>query len=411
MPRVGLNLTGRGWAVLAIGLALGAGGWFLREPALLWPGFFLGLLPLASLAAALLGHPGLAVTRTLRPAEVEVGEPVEVEVSLRQRRPTIATALVVEERPPRQLGGGRTFALAPPGRGRTTGQTYALRPARRGRYRLDALSYRYADPLGLAVHGSRPRAVTDLVALPRVLPLSGAEPAASGRTGETPIPHLALSGPDDVLVREYRPRDDVRRIHWPSTARTGTLMVRREEQAWDPIAWVLLDTRALPFEPGDAGADRFEWLVTLAASVGASLLDAGYQVSLCQAHGATFAFHPQERGAPVREWQRHLVDVHRNGERSLAGAVRTIGHGPADHLVVALLGRLTLDEAQDLTRLRAGDRCWAFHVPAGAGPTADEADAADLLHEHGWRLAPVPVGVDPGPAWRALAAPGRRRAG
>nr|NLI49563.1 DUF58 domain-containing protein [Propionibacterium sp.] len=407
MPRTGPGLTGRGWAVLAVGITLGAGGWFLREPVLLWPGFFLVLLPAASLIAVLLGHPGLAVTRTLRPPEIEAGEPVEVEVSLRQRRPTIATALLVEERPPRPLGGGRFFALAPPGLGRATAQTYALCPARRGRYRLDGLTYRYTDPLGLAVLASRPRAATDLVVLPRILALRGAEPAASGRTGETPIPHLALSGPDDVLVREYRPRDDVRRIHWPSTARTGTLMVRREEQAWDPIAWVLLDTRATPFAD-DGGDDRFEWLVTLAASVGATLLDAGYQVSLCEAHGATFAFHSQERGAPVRAWQRHLVDVHRNGERSLAGAVRVIGQGPADHLVVALLGRLTPDEARDLTRLRAGDRCWAFHVPAGEPATAGEEVAGDLLAEHGWRLAPMPVGIDPEAAWRSLAAPARR---
>lgn len=409
MPRLATGLTGRGWGVLAIGAGLTAGGWFLREPALLWPGLFLTLLPVLSLFAVLAGDPGFGVTRAARPAEVEAGEPVEIEVSLRQGRPTMAGSVLVEERPPRLLGGARTFVLSPPGTGRTTRETYGVRPGRRGRHLVDDLTYRYGDPLGLAVRGRRPRAATEVVALPRVLPLSRAEAAASGRTGETPIPHLALGGPDDVLVREYRPRDDVRRIHWPSTARTGTLMVRREEQAWDPTAWVLLDTRPGPFGSGDTGTERFEWLVTLAASVGATLLDAGYQVSLCQAHGATFSFHPQERGAPVRAWQRHLVDVHRDAERTLAAAVRTIGQSTADHLIVALLGRLGVDEARDLTQLRAGEeRCWALYLPTGAAPTPEEAAAAGLLAEHGWRAAPAAVGDDPEPAWRSVAAAPRR---
>lgn len=412
MPRPRSRLTGRGFGVLALGVALCAGGWFVREPALLWPGLFLALLPLGSLVAVTLGDPGLTVGRRLQPAEVEADDPVEVEVTLLQRRPTVAAALVVEERPPSALGGARTFLLPAPGRGRTTRESYSVRPGRRGRYAIDDLRYRYADPLGLAVREARPRGPAELVVLPRVLPLSGAEPAASGRTGETALPHLALSGPDDVLVREYRPRDDVRRIHWPSTARTGTLMVRREEQAWDPTAWVVLDTRRGAFAGGDAGADQFEWWVTLAASIGATLLDAGYQVSLSEARGVTYTFHPQERGAPVRDWQRHLVDVNLGGERSLAAAVRTIGQGPADHLVVALLGRLTLEDARELAQLRDGElRCWAFSLPAAPGEAEAEASAIDLLEQHGWRHSHLEVGVDPETRWRAVAAPAGRRIG
>ena len=118
MPRLATGLTGRGWGVLAIGAGLTAGGWFLREPALLWPGLFLTLLPVLSLGAVLAGDPGFGVTRAARPAEVEAGEPVEIEVSLRQGRPTMAGSVLVEERPPRLLGGARTFVLSPPGTGR-----------------------------------------------------------------------------------------------------------------------------------------------------------------------------------------------------------------------------------------------------------------------------------------------------
>ncbi len=46
-------------------------------------------------------------------------------------------------------------------------------------------------------------------------------------------------------MREYRLGDDLRRVHWASTARTGDLMVRREEQPWQSRATVLLDTRRM----------------------------------------------------------------------------------------------------------------------------------------------------------------------
>ena len=58
-----------------------------------------------------------------------------------------------------------------------------------------------------------------------------------GRQRRSPRPRsIASAGEDDVVTREYRRGDDLRRIHWRSTARSGELMVRREEQPWQSRA-------------------------------------------------------------------------------------------------------------------------------------------------------------------------------
>ena len=55
----------------------------------------------------------------------------------------------------------------------------------------------------------------------------------------------AASGEHDIATREYRYGDDLRRVHWRSTARRGELMVRRDEQPHQMQATVLVDRRAV----------------------------------------------------------------------------------------------------------------------------------------------------------------------
>jgi len=411
----GSRLSPRGVALVVLGVALCAAAWLLREPVLLWPGVFLALLPPVAWVGMFASEPSLSVTRGASPDEVPAGEALRIDLRMRQRRAALPGSLTVTEPLPESFGGPRSFLLTPPGRGRTASVSYECRPRRRGRYAIDTLSYFYGDPLGLATRGVRRPVATEVLVTPRVWPLSEAEPAASARTGETSIPHLAFSGPDDVLVREYRPHDEVRRIHWKSTARTGTLMVRREEQAWDPVAWLLLDSRAAATGRGEAGAERFEWLVSLTASVGVALLDAGYEVGLIRPGVETYMSQARAHREPGREWLRHLVDAERTERATLTGALRPAEQAASGHLVVAILGRLRVDDARELAQLRDGQhRCWVLYLPADpSNDTAvrEERAASDLLGENDWELAPAPVGVDPGEAWAALGRLRRRWAG
>jgi hypothetical protein len=68
-------------------------------------------------------------------------------------------------------------------------------------------------------------------------------------------------------------------VHWRSTARTGELMVRREEQPWESRATIVLDTR-LQGHRGEGPTSSFEWAVSAAASIALHLRRNGYKIRL-----------------------------------------------------------------------------------------------------------------------------------
>jgi uncharacterized protein (DUF58 family) len=136
------------------------------------------------------------------------------------------------------------------------------------------------DPFGLATRNAVLEGTADLVILPQVHALSASRQPSSGMGSEGELAHLiALHGEDDVTIREYRDGDDLRRIHWPATARTGDLMVRQEDRPAQRRAVVLLDPR--PDAHGGSGATgSYEWAVSACASIAAHLCESGYAVHL-----------------------------------------------------------------------------------------------------------------------------------
>jgi uncharacterized protein (DUF58 family) len=77
-------------------------------------------------------------------------------------------------------------------------------------------------------------------------------------------------------MREYVTGDDLRRIHWPSVARTGQLMIRQDESTRRSAAILLLDTRTNAF--GEQGSSGFEAAVSAAGSLGTTLSRSGFTV-------------------------------------------------------------------------------------------------------------------------------------
>lgn len=78
--------------------------------------------------------------------------------------------------------------------------------------------------------------------------------------------------PDDAALRDYREGDDLRRVHWRSSARRGALLVRSDERAGMRPVSVLLD------QP--VRSKTLEWSISLAASMALAMLEGGHPVRL-----------------------------------------------------------------------------------------------------------------------------------
>ena len=122
---------------------------------------------------------------------------------------------------------------------------YQVHGSRRGRHTLGPLRLRLVDPFGLVMRSASGADTVSLLVVPRVRPLGPGGPAGGhGGGGDGSRRSIAVHGEDDVSVREYRHGDDLRKVHWRTTARTGELMVRLEERPWRAQATLLLDTRS-----------------------------------------------------------------------------------------------------------------------------------------------------------------------
>ncbi|MBX6388020.1 MAG: DUF58 domain-containing protein [Frankia sp.] len=142
----------------------------------------------------------------------------------------------------------------------------SLDTSRRGVVAFDTVVLRRADPFGLVVTTTRLAAGGVLRVRPRFQPV-GAPPPAPARD---PDGRTADGAPGGVIfhgIREYVGGEDLRFVHWPSSARTGTLMVREHVEPSEPAATVVLDARPDAYPPGAAGAAAFEEAVDITASV------------------------------------------------------------------------------------------------------------------------------------------------
>jgi uncharacterized protein (DUF58 family) len=255
-------LTRPGWlAAGGAGLALLAGRFFgLVELFLLGTGVLV-LLGVA-LARVRLTRLALEVGRHLSPRRVHAGQPARVELSVTNRgdRPTPVLRL----HDPVTGTQGATVLLAPVDEQLTVRSAYRLPTERRGLIAIGPLAVVVADPFGLAQVRAEAAPMTELTVLPRVdeiLPppaAGGDEPLAGVR--QTTL--AASAGDDFAALREYVVGDDLRRVHWPSSARHGELLVRQDEVHWQGRTTVVLDTRARTHH-----GESFELAVSAAASI------------------------------------------------------------------------------------------------------------------------------------------------
>ncbi len=412
-------LTTRGRAFLAAGVTTAVCAVLLGYDALLRVGILAAAIPLLTAIVVSKARYRLRADRSVSPHRIAVGETATVSLQLANQGRLPMGLMLLEDRVPYALGTRPRFLVDHAGRRWVREVTYPVRSDTRGHYEVGPLSVRVSDPFGMIELVRTFTATTRLVVTPAVqtLPHVGMTSEWSG-TGDRRPRAFATGSAEDVTVREYRLGDDLRRVHWRSTARTGELMVRREEQPWQSRATVLLDTRVVAHE-GSGPGSSLEWAVSAAASVSVHLARAGFAVRLLTDHpdveASTWHDHtlsPQAQAGPVLDQLAVLVP---SVQPRLTDATQAVTRQPG--LLVALLGRLAPADVPDVCRsLPPGSRGLAIllDVEAWRGAPASgrsATPATDSVGQHAVMLAAagwlaVSAGPrDPVPAvWQRLGA-------
>ncbi len=406
-------LTPRGRIFVAAGVlgllaALLAGQRDLMRLALL-------LLALPLVAAVLVSRARLRLSceRSVQPSQVPLGSPMRGRIILGQDGRLPAGILRLEDDVPRELGPRPRFLVDKAGTSWRREVEYPLLGRVRGRFRTGPLLVRTTDPFGLVQLDRQFVATTEVMVTPQVVPLSPVRSTGGGgSTGEARPHRIGVVGQDDALVREYRQGDEVRRIHWRSTAHRGELMVRREEQAWDPSASIILDSRTAA-HAGVGLYSSLEWAVSAAASVALHFLDEGYTVEVFEADGPLHVSSVlgQHSAASAEVVIRRLTDLRPTPTSTLHYAIGSAAADRPGQLVVAVLGRLDAEDANALLQLqrnRAQGLALLLDVdtfadaPASERRRAEQDLAVQILQDHQWRVVQVPRGMGVAEAWAAL---------
>ena len=328
-------LTRRGWGVVVATAALAAAGrvFGVFELFVLTAGAA-GLL-VATAVAVLVRTVELDASRHLRPARVHAGGSSRVELAVanrgRRRSPvlTVRDSVAPASDPTRKPNGAGTprrarFLLAPLAPGEQETATYRLPAEARGTYRVGPLEAEVGDAFGLWSRVSTIAPEVELTVYPAVeavVPL----PHTRGDDPTAGAPRPAAIGPSGEEfygLRAYQVGDDLRRVHWPSTARTGELVVRQLELPWQGRATVLLDVRAAVHSE-----DTFEVGVSAAASILLASWRAGALVRLATTDGTDSGFAAGH--AHFEAVMEHLAMADprpRDGLASATAGLRRVGN-------------------------------------------------------------------------------------
>ena len=152
-------------------------------------------------------------------------------------------------------------------------------------YSLGPMKVFVQDPFGLARTAIEAAGTNELIVYPQVEDLQSFGLTAQGvGAGESAVRHLYRSAAEFYTMREYVSGDDLRRIHWPSVARTNRLMIRQDESTRRATAVLFLDNRGATL--GNTGSPGFERAISAAATVGRAMIRAGFALELATAEAA-----------------------------------------------------------------------------------------------------------------------------
>ena len=287
-----------GWGAGASGVALVVVGAAARWAPLVVLGA--GLLTLlAGALAYVMRSPRLELERAVEPPSVEKGQPAIAVIRAVNLSWRALVGLVIEQRL-----GDIVFRAELPRlrRGEAGLRTYRLPTSRRGTYTVGPVELPSADPFGLC---RRVRALGEPQVIsvhPRVIPLRPL-PTGTSRNLEGPSSDTSPQGTVSFhRLREYVVGDDLRTVHWPSTARAGKLVVRHYVDTAQPYTVVLVDLNPAVYSP-----ETFEEAMDVTASVATCMSCGRAPVQIRTTAGERVGGYAQRDPAALVDYLTDLV--------------------------------------------------------------------------------------------------------
>ena len=417
------GLTSRGTSFLTAGAVAFGCAVLLGQADLVRVAGLLVLLPVVVVVLMASQRLHLAVSRSAEPPRGTVGQEIEVRVEVVNRSGRRTPVLLFEDQLPAGLQASTRVVVPPLSPMESARLSYRLLAARRGRFTVGPSRLLSVEPFGLVERTWEASLRDELLVRPQVHTLTPVLPVRrTGRGGDSDLGGAGVVGDPDMSVREHRHGDDLSRVHWPTTARRGQLMVRPDQHPQDHNAVVLLDSRA-DGQRGSEERSSLELLVSAAASVLVHAADLGQRVALLgdgqdPAPGSHDTAHRDDAADdPVEESLDRLAVVRPTGPDTLAVAVEAVPRWNPS-MLVALLGEVGPEDVEVLAgtardAVRAAVVCrsttWEDMSPTRHRLLTDRHDAAVArLQEAGWRVATVAAGGSVVSAWESLERIGAR---
>ena len=259
--RVAAVVTALGWAMLlVVPLTLGFGyglGWVELV--------VVGFASIAVIVIAvtyLVGRTSLSIELDVPHTRVVVGEQAVGEIVVRNPSRRRALGLTVDV-----PVGSALAEIVLPGvaRGSTIMRQFHIPTSNRGVFSVGPARTVRADPVGLVRRELQWAGITQLFVHPRTIGIPSMSTGFVRDLEGNPTRDLSNNDVSFHALREYMPGDERRYIHWKSTARTGTYMVRQFEETRRSHLMIALSLSSADY----ANDDEFEMAVSVAGSLGA----------------------------------------------------------------------------------------------------------------------------------------------
>ena len=234
------------------------------------------------------------------------GENVPVQVDIENRKPLPLSWLRIEDPWPLAVGPEDETILVPsyvPDEGLLTNvfslrwfekmrRNYTLLFRKRGLYKVGPATLQSGDVFGMYEVQRKDEHANYLTVYPKILPLERLDLPAEDPFGDRRSRRRIFEDPNQPMgVREYRPEDGFRRVHWPATARTGQLQVKVFQPTSAQVAMICLNATTFENHHG-VYAELFEHLVSVSATLADRYFKDGHQVGLISNGCIAHSFRP-----------------------------------------------------------------------------------------------------------------------